>query len=212
MRIYIDIDDVLCETAATLCLVAARTFGKGVPYEQVRQFDLQRVFGLTDEEMRRFMEISHYPDVLKSYPPTPGAAAGVRMLLESGNEIEIVTGRPASSHRATEEWLEEAGLGGLGVTYVDKYGRDSCYAHHVDDPATIPLDDLLARDYDVAIDDSPVVLERLSVWRRTRILVFDRPWNACFPIRGGMRRVKNWNAILAELGMGVSCGDERDMG
>ena len=113
MRIYIDIDDVLCETAATLCQVAARTFGKGIPYEQVRQFDLQRVFGLTDGEMRRFMEISHQPEVLLSYPPTPGAAASVRALLESGNDIEIATGRPASSHRATEALLEESRFGDL---------------------------------------------------------------------------------------------------
>ena len=52
MRIYIDIDDVMCETAATLCLLAEREFGKGVPYAEVSQFDLQQVFGLTDEEIR----------------------------------------------------------------------------------------------------------------------------------------------------------------
>ena len=52
MRIYVDIDDVLCETAASLCEIVAREFGRHVAYEDVFQFDLQDVFRLTDEEMR----------------------------------------------------------------------------------------------------------------------------------------------------------------
>ena len=74
MRIYVDMDDVLCETAASLCRLAEREFGRRVPYAEVHDFDLQRVFGLDDEEMRRFMELSHAPETLAAYPVTPGAA------------------------------------------------------------------------------------------------------------------------------------------
>lgn len=199
MRIYIDIDDVLCETAASLCGVAARVFGRHVPYEEVHQFDLQQVFGLSDAEMQRFMEVSHEPSVLKSYPLTPGAAEGVRAFRAAGHDVDIVTGRPASAHRATEDWLAAVGLGDFAVTYVDKYGRDACYAHNPGDPATVPLDELLTRAYDAAIDDSPVVLKRLSAWTRTRILVFNRPWNARFELAPNMRRVPDWPEIVRTL-------------
>ena len=46
--IYVDMDDVLCETAANLCRLAEREFGRHVDYADVFAFDLQKVFGLTD--------------------------------------------------------------------------------------------------------------------------------------------------------------------
>lgn len=197
MRFYIDIDDVLCETAATLCGLAERTFGKGVPYEKVQQFDLQRVFRLTDEEMARFMVLSHEPDCLRSYPETPGATAGVRALRAAGHTVEFVTGRPPSAHAATRDWLDAVGLGDIPVTYVDKYGRFS--RQTADAPHAITLPELLARRYDVAIDDSPVVLPHLASWTDTHVLVMDRPWNADFILAPNMTRVRGWAAILAAV-------------
>lgn len=194
MTFYIDIDDVMCETAATLCLLAEREFGRHVPYEEVREFDLQRVFGLTDVEMKRFSYLSHTPESLLSYPETPGAADGVRRLREDGHDISFVTGRPSFTFEATEEWLRRAGLEGYPVTYVDKYGR---YTDPIPGaPRMVTLEELLARHYDVAIDDSPVVLPHLATWDRTRVLVIDRPWNAAYPLAPNMTRVKNWSDLL----------------
>ena len=198
MRIYVDMDDVLCETAASLCRLAEREFGRRVPYAEVHDFDLQRVFGLDDEEMRRFMELSHAPETLAAYPVTPGAAAGMRALRMAGHDVEIVTGRPASAHVGTELWLEAAGMGGFQVTYVDKYGRDAHYAHNCGDPRTVAMEELLAREYDVAIDDSPVALDRLKPWHRTRILVFARPWNDLYALSPNMRRISGWAEMAGE--------------
>ena len=197
MRFYIDIDDVLCETAATLCGLAERAFGKGVPYAEVRQFDLQKVFRLTDDEMARFMILSHAPEMLLSYPETPCAADGVRTLRAAGHDVEFVTGRPPLAHVATAEWLTRRGLGGIPVTYVDKYGRTFPRQDGV--PAPVPLAELLRRHYDVAIDDSPVVLPHLAAWTDTRVLVVDRPWNAAFELAPNMTRVRGWAGILAAV-------------
>lgn len=194
MRIYIDIDDVMCETAATLCLLAEREFGKGVPYAEVSQFDLQQVFGLTDEEMRRFAVLSHARECLLSYPPTPGAVEGVKALCAKGHDVEFVTGRPVTASAATDEWLRLQGLGGISVTYVDKYGRYQDVP--VGFPRPVPLAELLARHYDIAIDDSPVVLPHLAGWGQTRIFVMDRPWNAVYPLAPNMVRVNGWKQLL----------------
>lgn len=197
MQIYIDIDDILCETAATLCRLAEREFGKGVPYADVREFDLQRVFGLTDAEMRRFAELSHAPECLLSYPETPGAVAGVKALRAAGHDIEFVTGRPATCCEATAEWLRRAGLGTLPVLYVDKYGRYCGLSEGF--PRMVTLPELLARPYDVAIDDSPVILPHLARWERTRVLVLDRPWNAGYPLAPNMTRVRDWHELEKEM-------------
>ena len=50
MNIYVDYDDCLCETARAFTVIAERLFGKTVPYETVRFFNLQDSFELTDEE------------------------------------------------------------------------------------------------------------------------------------------------------------------
>lgn len=190
MRIYVDMDDVLCETAATLCELAEREFGRSVRYCDVRSFDLQEVFGLTDGEMERFCVVSHERGSILGYPQTPGAADGVRALAAAGHRVDIVTGRPAFTHRDTSEWLRIAGLGGFPVTYVDKYGRS--FASGPEDPPTVTMDELETRRYEAVIDDSPVVLRRLARWTRSRVLVFSRPWNESFPLAANMTRVRGW--------------------
>jgi len=194
-RIYVDIDDILCETAAALCRLAEHEFGRIVAYEDVCVFDLQQAFGLSDEEMRRFRLMSHEYGCLMGFAVTPGAVEGVRALRDMGAEIDILTGRPASSHKATEDWLASVGLGGFVVEYVDKYGRT--YERHPGDPETVPMKDLLARHYDFAIDDSPVVLGSLAAWRETKVLVFDRPWNRSYELSPNMTRVAGWREILS---------------
>lgn len=197
MRIYVDIDDVLCETAASLCGLAAREFGRHVAYEDVGVFDLQQVFGLTDGEMKRFAVLSHEPECLKGFPLTEGAVEGLKALRAAGAEIDILTGRPAASHRATAEWLASVGLGDFQVEYVDKYGRS--FLRNPDDPPTVPLAELMRRRYDVAIDDSPVILESLAAWGNTRVLVFDRPWNRGFALAPNMTRVVGWKGVREVL-------------
>ena len=49
MKIYIDYDDVLCETAEYFTKIAKELFGIEVPYRQVQFFNLQKSFDLNDE-------------------------------------------------------------------------------------------------------------------------------------------------------------------
>lgn len=201
MRIYCDMDDILCETAATLCRLVAQEFDVHIDYEDVREFDLQRVFGLSDADMRRFMVASHSTENLLSYPPTRGAIEGVKTLLAAGHEVEIVTGRPTISYRATKEWLARFGLGDLEVVYVDKYGRLYPGREVQGAPRALTLDELLSRHYDVAIDDSPMVLPALSIWRETEVMVFDRPWNRSLPLLPNMKRVDGWRGVIERIGL-----------
>lgn len=199
MRIYVDIDDVLCETAVGLCEIAAREFGRRVEYGNVRDFDLQKVFSLSDAEMARFRELSHLAETLASFAITPGAVEGVRALVAAGHEVDLVTGRPASSHIGTETWLESAGLSALPVLYVDKYDRAGIFSHAADDPPTVSMAELESRGYGVAIDDSPLALAKLARWERTEVLVFDRPWNAAFHLAPNMERIRSWPDAVSGL-------------
>ena len=48
MKIYVDYDDCLCETARSFSRLAVEMFGKHVPYEKIRYFDLDKSFDLDD--------------------------------------------------------------------------------------------------------------------------------------------------------------------
>lgn len=191
MRIYCDIDDVLSRTAESLLELAAREFGRVFSYEEVKSFDLQITFGFSDEEMKRFSYLSHLYENLITYEPVQGAVVGIKTLETKGHTIEFVTGRPATAHKATEDWLHRVGLGKFPVLYVDKYGREPPSGAGL--PRTLSRDEFNERRYDIAIEDSPLALDVLRGWKETTVVVFDRPWNRSYPLASNMVRVKGWS-------------------
>ena len=97
MNIYVDFDDCLCETARYFADFAADFFGLNVPYEQIKYFNLQKSFSLTDEEYDEMMIRGHKPEVLLSYKETPGAVKTINSWIEKGHDVKIITGRPFSA-------------------------------------------------------------------------------------------------------------------
>ena len=196
MRIYVDMDDVLCETAARLCVVAAREFGRNVKYEDVRDFELKRVFRLDEGEMAHLCEIAHSYETLAGYQRVPGAVEGMKALVAAGHKVDVVTGRPPYTNAGTKAWLEAAGLGSLEITYADKYSRHWHLERFSSIPPFVPFDDLRERHYDLAIDDSPVAVERLSRWEGVKTIVLSRPWNVEYPLPANAERADDWAQIL----------------
>ena len=67
MKIYVDFDDCLSESAKDFSDLAAELFGILVPYEKIRFFNLQKAFSLTDEQYARLLAEGHKPERLLSY-------------------------------------------------------------------------------------------------------------------------------------------------
>ena len=124
MKIYVDYDDCLCETARTFTEIADRLFGKKVPYEEVRFFNLQDSFKLTDEEYKEILVEGHRPEILMAFEETPGASEVMNEWLDAGHEVYIITGRPYSSYEPSRKWLDEHGMERFRMYCVNKYGRD----------------------------------------------------------------------------------------
>ena len=49
MRIYVDYDDCLCETARSFVKLAKEMFGRNAAYEDIRFFELDKSFGLDED-------------------------------------------------------------------------------------------------------------------------------------------------------------------
>jgi len=173
--VYVDFDDVLCETARGLALIAKREFGWQGAFRDIRDFDLGVSFNLTDVESTALLDLAHEPEALLSFSPVPGAVEGTKSLATAGLKIAVVTGRPVGTRRQSLDWLRQHDIPFDALIFVDKYGRTSSKDGR-EDP--ISLGDLSAMDFCAAIDDAPEMLTFLAERMTASVIVFARPWNA----------------------------------
>jgi len=196
MRIYIDFDDVLCETARALSDAAKVVFQRDVPYEEITVFNLQHAFSLSGDEIEQLMDLAHEVEFLAELEPAPGAIEGVRELLERGHEVVIVTGRPSYCHAGSVDWLARYGLENLEVIYVDKYGRAPKILPQ-GAPPMLSLDQFYELSFDVAIDDSPAALDLLTGLKECQMVIYSRPWNLSYQPSSEMTRCNSWAEVLS---------------
>lgn len=193
--IYVDFDDVLCETARMLADVVAERFGKRTRFEDIYAFDLQTSFGLDPDEQQILITMFHDAEVLSAIPPVEGAAEGLRAWAAAGCTVHVVTGRPPETRDASRAWLERYGFPYADITFVDKYGRG-----HADVPGVrqMTLAQLETCAFALAVDDSPDMVRFLASRTQVPVVVFDRPWNADLdhaPLPTVVR-CRNWTELM----------------
>ena len=174
MKIYTDFDDCLCETAEYLSKLAKDLFGINVPYEDIRYFNLQSSFLLTDEQYERMMLEAHRPEVLLAYEETPGAAKTVNGWIDRGYDVSIITGRPKSAYEASREWLDRHGYERVRLYCLNKYGRDNFIKNS---DFSLEIDDYRKMRFDYAVEDSPSAFKFFDHLPDLNVMVYDRPWN-----------------------------------
>ena len=87
MKIYIDFDDVICETAKYFTKIAKELFNIDVPYREVQFFNLQKSFDLSGEQYDELMKAGHIPENLLDYEETPGASEVINKWVDEGHEM-----------------------------------------------------------------------------------------------------------------------------
>jgi uncharacterized protein len=174
-RIYVDFDDVLCETALEFTRVLDSEFGKRVAFEDIFSFDLSQSFGLSGDEVHRLMRLTHEPDVLLRMEPVPGALETLSRWAAGGTEVSVVTGRPSYTREASIQWLKAHAVPFAELHFVDKYARESDAAFRRE---MLTLDQLAGMDFCLAVEDSPRMVRFLAERTRIPVAVLHRPWNA----------------------------------
>ncbi len=204
MRIYVDFDDVICETARFFSALVKKMFNKNIPYGNIVYFNLQKSFGLTDDEYLDMMNAAHTKEALLSYEETPGAVSTLNSWLDKGHDVQIVTGRPFSSSAASKDWLRQHGLERLPIIFVDKYGREQPLSDS-DLEQTLTVEEFSKLHFDFAVEDSPSAFGHLKRIENCRVAVYDRPWNAKTPLeKPQFERCGNWREIELYLQHAVS--------
>ena len=73
LPIYVDLDDVLCESTNAYLKILKREFNKKVHFENINSFDLKKAFDLTDSEFEYFFTIVHRHEEILSFKLIEGA-------------------------------------------------------------------------------------------------------------------------------------------
>jgi hypothetical protein len=197
MKIYVDFDDCLCETARYFSELVDAMFGLEIPYEQIEFFDLQKSFSLTDAEYEKMMTMAHKPEALLSYDETPGASETVNHWIDLGYDVSVITGRPYSSYKASRLWLDRHGLERVKLYHLNKYGRDTFYDAG---DTSLSLEDYYKMHFDYAVEDSPKAFKFFDHLPDLQVLVYDRPWNQNYVLpEKGYRRCYDWETIRASV-------------
>ena len=196
MNIYVDFDDCLCETARYFSTLVKEMFNLDFPYENIKYFNLQKSFSLSDEDYDKMMIHAHKPEVLLSYEETPGAVKTLNAWVDQGHDVKIITGRPFSAYDASRQWLNEHGLERVPMFCLNKYGRDNFIKGST---FSLELEDYYKMHFDFAVEDSPHAFKFFEHLPDLKVMVFDRPWNQdCEFPTGHYRRCSDW-AVISEL-------------
>ncbi len=193
MKIYVDFDDCISETARYFTALVAEMFGRNVPYEEITCFDLDKSFSLTKEQFEEMMIKAHKPEALLSYEETPGARQTINSWIDEGHEVYIITGRPSGAYEASRKWLDGHGMERVKLFCLNKYGHDSFYRNR---EYGLELEDYYKMHFDYAIEDSPKAFRFFEHLPELKVLVIDRPWNQDCEFPGdNYTRVFDWKAI-----------------
>ena len=194
--IYVDMDDVLCETARRFLVVIEREFGKKASYEQLTDFDFERSCGLTNAERKRLYELVHYDKELLAIEPIHEAAKTLQHWKDAGAEIAIVTGRPPDTMEVSLAWLARYEIPFDSFTVVDKYGR-----FKTDNSIGLTLTELAERHYDWAVEDSLPMAQFITERMHVPVALLDRPWNRESEESSLITRCDDWGAVAAAIGV-----------
>lgn len=203
--VYVDFDDVLCETAHAFLDVVEREFGRRYAFEDIHFFDLEKSFHLNQEEYEYLMGLIHDPDILRIMAPMPGVLDVLADWDRRGIRPVVVTGRPPETEPVCHEWLERHGVPYDRILFVDKYGRVP--AHQVGVEVIVPQD-LIDMGFTLAVEDAPAMIEFIMRQTDIPLAVLDRPWNRSLDFTGAdgqVVRCADWSAVAKALNARVLC-------
>ena len=190
-EIYVDMDDVLCETARQFLVVIDREFGKQIAYERLTDFDFETSCDLTASERAMLYDKIHYADEILAIEPITEAIDVLNKWVATGYQIAIVTGRPPDTYASSIEWLARFQVPYHSFTMVDKYGR-----FETENTVGLTLAELATRKFCWAVEDSLPMAKFLATTMSLPVALLDRPWNQDGVGHPNIRRYKNWKELL----------------
>ena len=182
LRIGLDFDGVIADTAPLKRLLSKKLFQVNVPAERLKEELVIEDGLMTRAQYRKVMSLvcGSYEHGLKA-KPISGAIAAIKHLLTGGNDCSVITSREGREIVIAETWLKENSLS-LKVISVGYAGRKRA----------------AVKDLDVYIDDDLHKLKDIGKVRG-RLFLMDSPHNVHLDVPRSIRRVKSWDDLMTEI-------------
>lgn len=195
--IYVDMDDVIGQTARTFAKVFEQEHGRRVDLEEIESFDLGLSLGLSPESLDSFMKSVHRPEVLAEIEPMEGAIEALAAWVSRGYEVDVVTGRPPETEAVSRQWLADWDVPHHSLTFLDKYSwSDELFSGS----RAISMAELARRPFSLVVEDSAEVARRVTDVLDAPVALLDRPWNRSSPkpeeeFEGRIFRCHDWQEL-----------------
>ena len=189
--IGLDLDDVLMDFNAGLCVFHNARYGTSLVREDITSYHLEKIWGCSQEEaIRRVSEFycsfEHY-----ATQPVPGAVEIVKELQDK-EKVVIITSRPESVSAQTYTWLKKH--------FPFLTGNVHFTAHFFHKETIVTKREVCQKlGVGVFVDDAHFHAEDVATIVE-QVLLFDTPWNRSQKlVLPNIRRVHSWNEIHALL-------------
>lgn len=176
MKLGVDIDGTIKQTQHAAVEVFNRVLGRNVRVEDVKEFYLDKAYGLTGREgARLWRKLEH--EIYQLGKPFPHAAEILRQLVKEGHEVVFITARPGMQHitEVTQQWLTEHGF---------PYDGHNLFMGAQDKGKVAKREKV-----ELFFEDAPAHLDRL-VAMGIPTIIMDAPYNRDYP--KDLPRMRDW--------------------
>lgn len=175
LRIGVDLDGVLAEAMIVWCDLYNKRYGGSLTFEDIHAWEVWKIVKITRDQFFRLLDDSWLE--WRRMPSTEeDVGEQVKRLREFGT-VDVVTGRSMRTVTQAKEWLK---------------------AHEIPYDRFVRTESTLAKirlDYDVFVDDSPRLMERIASRSTALGILYTRPWNRDAHMPSVIRRANSWAEV-----------------
>jgi uncharacterized HAD superfamily protein len=175
LRIGVDLDGVLAEAMIIWCDLYNKRYGGSLSFEDIQAWEVWKIVKITRDQF--FTLLDDAWQEWKRMPPTEeNVGEQVRLLREFGT-VDVVTGRSMRTVTQAKEWLQ---------------------VHSIPYDRFVRTESTLAKihlNYDIFVDDSPRLMERIAAKSTALGILYTRPWNRHVHMPSVIRRANSWAEV-----------------
>lgn len=147
-NILLDLDNTLTKVEPVLDKMASVFNKPFVNSDDIESYNLSDIFGTTEEQDRFFWEHFGYEVIEKSEPNSATIDSIYRNVIEKTDKIYVVTARPESQRKITEDWIEKFKIPCHDIILTGKHSKTGV---------------IESLEIDTIIDDQPKLYAELDV-------------------------------------------------
>ncbi len=179
LRIAVDLDGTLADTMTPWCELCNKEYGTRLTVNDLTDWGAWRVAGISRDEFFQLLDKAWFE--WERIPPVEEALGKKVSAVAKLGMVDVVTGRSIRTVPSAKNWLKRHSIPYRRFVRVGS------------------MEDKIPLDYDVFVDDSPMIFEPVTIRPGRYVIAYSRPWNAGIPTLKRVLRVSSWTEIPSLL-------------